>query len=52
MTTDPLTIEFKKKGKLSPEQQLHEFFELNPKYRMTDYEPITGGIRAYYEIVQ
>lgn len=47
-----LSIEFTKTGKLSPESQLHEYFELNPQYRMTDYEPITGGIRAYYVIVQ
>ena len=51
MTTAPLTIDFFLANGLSPEQQLYEFFELNPQYRMTDYEPITGGIRAYYEIV-
>lgn len=25
-----------------------EFFEEHPEYQMQDFEPITGGIRAYY----
>lgn len=47
-----LTIDFFRANGLSAAEQMHEYFELNPQYRMTDYEPITGGIRAYYEIVR
>lgn len=32
--------------------QMHDFFIEHPHYKMTDYEPISNGLRAYYEIIQ
>ena len=49
---EPLSIDFITTAKLSAAEQMYEYFELTPLHRMTDYEPITGGIRAYYEIVK
>lgn len=27
---------------------MHQFFAEHPEYQLLDFEPITGGIRAYY----
>lgn len=48
----PLSIDFITTANLSAAEQMYEYFELTPQHQMTDYEPITGGIRAYYEIIQ
>ena len=48
----PLSIDFISTKQLSAAEQMYEYFTLNEQYSMTDYEPITGGIRAYYVLVQ